>query len=54
MYQLVKTYRPGSMDTSLISTDNINNPRTMNAVYDFVSRLGMASAWGTRSSRAAS
>jgi len=42
MYQLVKTYRPGSMDTSLISTDNINNPRTMNAVYDFVSRLGLA------------
>jgi hypothetical protein len=42
MYQLVKTYRPGSMDTSLISTDNINNPRTMNAVYDFVSRMGVA------------
>src|SRR5512140_252845 len=30
------------MDTSLISTDNINNPRTMNAVYDFVSRMGLA------------
>jgi hypothetical protein len=42
MYQLVNTYRPGSMDTSLVSTDNINNPRTMNAVYDFVSRLGLA------------
>jgi hypothetical protein len=42
MYQLVKTYRPGSMDTSLISTDNINNPRSMNAVYDFVSRMGLA------------
>lgn len=42
MYQLVKTYRPGSMDTSLISTDSINNPRTMNAVYDFVSRMGRA------------
>ncbi len=42
MYQLVKTYRPGSMDTSLISTDNINNARTMNAVYDFVSRMGLA------------
>ena len=36
------TYRPGSMDTSLVSTDNINNPRTMNAVYDFVSRMGLA------------
>jgi hypothetical protein len=42
MYQLVKTYRPGAMDMSLISSDNINNPRTMNAVYDFVSRLGLA------------
>jgi hypothetical protein len=39
MYQLVHTYRPGTMDTSLVSTDNINNPRTMNALYDFVSRL---------------
>src|SRR5258706_12649143 len=46
MYQLLKTYRPGSMDTSLISTDNINNPRTMNAVYDIVSRMGLArSLW---------
>ncbi|HLZ99382.1 MAG TPA: hypothetical protein VKP66_15720, partial [Steroidobacteraceae bacterium] len=42
MYQLVSTYRPGSMDTSLISTDSINNPRTMNAVYDFPSRMGLA------------
>ena len=41
MYQLVHTYRPGTMDTSLVSTDNINNPRTMNALYDFVSRLGV-------------
>src|SRR5260370_20235579 len=40
--QLVSTYRPGSMDTSLISTDSINNPRTMNAVYDFPSRMGLA------------
>ena len=40
MYQLAHTYRPGSMDTSLVSTDSINNPRTMNAVYDFVARMG--------------
>jgi hypothetical protein len=39
MFQLAHTFRPGSMDTSLVSTDSINNPRTMNAVYDFVSRL---------------
>ena len=46
MYQLAHTFRPGSMDTSLISTDGINNPRTMNAVYDFPSRMGMAAHIG--------
>ena len=39
MYQLVHTYRPGAMDTSLVSTDYINNPRTMNAVYNLGARL---------------
>jgi hypothetical protein len=42
MYQLAHTYRPGTMDTSLISTDYINNPRTMNSVYDFAARMGLA------------
>jgi len=42
MYQLARTFRPGAMDTSLISTDSINNPRTMNAVYDFAARMGVA------------
>jgi hypothetical protein len=42
MFQLAHTFRPGAMDTSLISTDSINNPRTMNAVYDFASRMGEA------------
>ena len=46
MYQLAHTYRPGAMDTSLISTDNINNPRTMNAVYSFMARMGMAKRIG--------
>ena len=46
MYQLVHTFRPGSMDTSLISTDGINNPRTMNAVYAFIARMGMAKKIG--------
>jgi hypothetical protein len=41
MFQLAHTFRPGAMDTSLVSTDSINNPRTMNAVYDFPSRLGI-------------
>jgi len=47
MYQLAHTYRPGSMDTSLVSTDGINNPRTMNAVYSFMARLGMAKRIGS-------
>lgn len=42
MYQLVHTFRPGSMDTSLVSSDGINNPRTMNAVYDFAARMDLA------------
>ena len=46
MYQLVHTYRPGAMDTSLVSTDNINNPRTMNAVYAIGPRLAIAQRWG--------
>jgi len=46
MYQLAHTYRPGTMDTSLVSTDSINNPRTMNAVYEFVGRMGMAKRIG--------
>ena len=41
-YQMLHTWRPGSMDTSLVSTDNINNPRTMNAVYSFKPRLAKA------------
>ncbi|HWU00583.1 MAG TPA: hypothetical protein VN229_23295, partial [Terriglobales bacterium] len=46
MFQLVHTYRPGAMDTSLVSTDNINNPRTMNAVYDLGPRLDIGTRWG--------
>ena len=49
MYQLVHTYRPGAMDTSLVSTDNINNPRTMNAVYNLDDRMRMALRWGRES-----
>ena len=45
-FQLVHTYRPGAMDTSLISTDYINNPRTMNAVYALGPRLEQAMRWG--------
>ena len=45
-FQLVHTYRPGAMDTSLVSTDSINNPRTMNAIYELGPRLAQALRWG--------
>jgi len=39
VYQWVHTYRPGALDTSLVSSDNINNPRTENAIYELGARL---------------
>lgn len=42
VYQLFHTSLPGTLDTSLVSTDSINNPRTMNAVYSIGPRLGPA------------
>ncbi len=46
IFQLFHTWRPGTLDTSLISTDNINNPRTMNAVYLLGPRLFHATRFG--------
>ncbi|HEY7284283.1 MAG TPA: hypothetical protein VH497_02485 [Vicinamibacterales bacterium] len=45
-YQSLHTFRPGTLDTSLVSTDNINNPRTMNAVYSLLPRMTVAKRWG--------
>src|SRR5581483_5645393 len=45
-FQLFHTSLPGTLDTSFISTDYINNPRTMNAVYSVLPRLGPALRWG--------
>lgn len=44
--QLLNTARPGSLDTSLISSDQINNSRTMNAVYDLPARAVLAKMLG--------
>src|SRR3989449_4035927 len=46
IYQLFHASLPGTLDTSLVSTDSINNPRTMNAVYSIGPRLGPALLWG--------
>jgi hypothetical protein len=45
--QLFHTSRPGTLDTSLISSDSINNPRTMNAFYGLPARMEAAKRWGT-------
>lgn len=45
-FQLFHSMRPGTLDTSLVSTDNINNPRTMNAVYGLGPRLQQAKRFG--------
>ena len=46
VYQILHTSLPGTLDTSLVSNDNINNPRTMNAVYSLGPRLRLARTWG--------
>ena len=46
IFQLFHTSLPGTLDTSLVSTDYINNPRTMNAVYSVGPRMGPARRWG--------
>jgi hypothetical protein len=46
MVQLIHTARPGTLDTSLVSTDYINNPRTMNAIYLLGERLQNATRLG--------
>jgi hypothetical protein len=52
LYQLMHSFPPGTMDTSLVSTDYINNPRTMNAVYLLASRLGETHFWGKETLKA--
>jgi hypothetical protein len=46
IWQLFHTSRPGALDTSLVSSDEINNPRTMNAIYNLGARLEIGRKWG--------
>jgi hypothetical protein len=46
LFQLFHTNPPGSLDTSLVSSDYMNNPRTMNAVYDILERLRIGAKTG--------
>jgi hypothetical protein len=47
VWQLFHTSRPGALDTSLVSSDQINNPRTMNAIYNLGARLEVGRKWGS-------
>ena len=42
LYHFLASQRPGTIDTSLISTDHINNANTINAVFDVPARLKRA------------
>lgn len=46
IYQVLQTYRPGALDTSLVSTDYLDNPRTMNAIYYLKPRVELAARFG--------
>lgn len=41
-YQVLASMPPGTVDTSALASDNINNPRNMNAIYSVGARLAMA------------
>ena len=45
-YQLFHTSRPGALDTSFVSTDYMNNPRTMNSLYNFGARMAIGEKMG--------
>ena len=46
LLQMFHSSRPGTVDTSFISNDNINNPRTMNAIYQLGPRMLLAKKLG--------
>ena len=45
-HQVTNTYAPGTTETSIVSTDYINNPRSNNAIYNLGARLALAHRWG--------
>ena len=49
VYWLLDSQRPGTIDTSLVASDNINNPNTMNAIWDVPARLDRSGEFAHRS-----
>jgi hypothetical protein len=46
VHQIPNSYAPGTTETSIVSTDYINNPRSNNAIYNLGARMGVAHRWG--------
>ena len=46
IHQAANSFAPGTTETSIVSTDYINNPRSNNAIYNLGARLGVAHRWG--------
>ncbi|MFD0894705.1 MFS transporter [Luteolibacter ambystomatis] len=53
LYHFLKSQPPGTIDTSLVSTDHINNPNTINAIFDVPARFARAAANTTERQSAA-
>ncbi len=45
VWHILDSQQPGAVDTSLIATDYINNPRAMNAIFNLQARLQAADRW---------
>ncbi len=45
VWHILDSQQPGAVDTSLIATDYINNPRAMNAIFNLPARLKAAELW---------
>ncbi len=41
-WEMLKTQPPGTSDTSRIATDHINNPNTINGLFELGARLAVA------------
>ncbi len=42
MYHILESARPGTIETSVIATDNNNNPNIINSIYQVAARLDVA------------
>lgn len=42
LWQFVASQQPGTIDTSLVATDHINNPNTINAIFEMNARIARA------------